>query len=196
MFLLNKIKMMRCWNPRGSVDARRPLPGGCGGGGKRSRQIANRRRWQTTVVQVALLSVAQTAAAENTTLGEFIRAAVFGEKGHYDGVQRVPRGTTNAPRGEQSAYVTKALVLEKRPSLASSAAWARLRGLEISEDGLVAASTEREYCYTGGCCGWGHRLLRQAKTFSHVHFVDNRTMIMEWGPCPNSNGKQGSGKTR
>jgi hypothetical protein len=24
---------MRRWNPRGSVDARRPLPGGCGGGG-------------------------------------------------------------------------------------------------------------------------------------------------------------------
>ena len=38
--------------------------------------------------------------------------------------------------------------------------------------------------------------MRQAKTFTHVHFIQNRTMIMEWGPCPNSKGAAGSGDDR
>jgi hypothetical protein len=44
----------------------------------------------------------------------------------------------------------------------------------------------RGYCYVGACCGWGHRLMRQAKTFTHIHYIQNRTMLMEWGPCPNA----------
>jgi hypothetical protein len=115
---------------------------------------------------------------QNSSITDFLRDAILGGKELF-GQKRETRPMLELP--------TKDVALE-------TVSWSRIKNLDISDSG--GANNGGEYCYVGACCGWGHRLTRQAKTFTHVHFIQNRTMIMEWGPCPNSRGVAGQGRDR
>ena len=140
------------------------------------------------LVLLAMLLASDAAEAEGAGIIDFFKDAVLGDSKQ----QALFMGVKTEVR-QHAAQELQAMITESRRD-ASAAAWERIKELEMPPDGAISQSNGN--CYAGGCCGWGHRLLRQAQTFTHVHYVSNRTMIMEWGPCPNAKGKQGSGKSR
>jgi hypothetical protein len=57
----------------------------------------------------------------------------------------------------------------------------RMSELErIPDDRPLSNGKKQAFCSVGACCGWGHRLMRQAKAFTYVHYLQNKTMLMEW----------------
>lgn len=156
------------------------------------------------------------------SLTEILREMVFGGESLYEG-KTVPR--SNVTSTVMSVDIEPVEKLIEPHVSAVDAAKHRMASLEHLPDGrTVAGPGPQQFCYVGSCCGWGHRLMRQAKTFTHIHFIQNRTMvrishmhtyqlihisvptpsviadvsiqIMEWGPCPNKQGQAGSGADR
>jgi hypothetical protein len=145
----------------------------------------------------ATFTALETPPPESKASGiaDFIREAVWGgDKGGLYGhgvvtpKRDAPTKSSGLPAVPVTSLVRTAVVTARSLMLE----------LEVEPDGrtVKANGDSRGHCYVGACCGWGHRLMRQAKTFTHVHFIQNRTMIMEWGPCPNSKGAAGSGDDR
>ena len=138
-----------------------------------------------------------THTSKASDLKDVLREAVWGSHAGQ------PIGSNVVPRAERAPlYAHLATFGPEEISLFKARAELRARQrmaqIEVQPDNRTVNSEGvlNGYCYVGACCGWGHRLMRQAKTFSHVHFIQNRTMIMEWGPCPNEKGVAGSGKFR
>jgi len=137
----------------------------------------------------------------NPGIVDFLRDAVWGEgnpvSAHGVSVSRTgPNSASQEPSRQEATMVRHAEAIEANSQIIPSSVRQRIEALELTErDGRTSQGTQ-EYCSIGACCGWGHRLMRQAKTFTSVHFVQNRTAILEWGPCPNRQGQAGRGKTR
>jgi len=151
------------------------------------------------VCRLALFAGATTLEVSDTKatgIADFIREAVWGgEKGglYGHGVTLKKGGAASKDSGSSLGASPIASIVKRAGATARSL----MLELEVESDGRTMTNgVSNGHCYVGACCGWGHRLMRQAKTFTHVHFIQNRTMIMEWGPCPNAQGMAGSGKDR
>ena len=117
--------------------------------------------------------VAYQNSSHGTGIVDFIREAVWGQ-GKDGGLY----GHISTPRSSAGHGAAK----DRGPSAGSLLSAQRLvASLEIKSDGRTKRPGGRpEYCMIGACCGWGHRLLREAKTFTHIHYLQNRTTVLEW----------------
>lgn len=115
-------------------------------------------------------------------LVDFIREAVWGdakEGGGAYGEIKIPRPNhqSSSQQTSKQSVITSVIGGEARDK-----ARKLMKEVEIESDGRTVNSHGESNggCYVGACCGWGHRLMRQAKSFTHVHYLQNRTMLMEW----------------
>lgn len=128
------------------------------------------------------------SSTSTSGLVDFIREAVWGDAKEGGGAY----GEIKTPRHDHHTMsIQTASGTNRQPELISSIIGGEAREkarklmqqVEVEADGRTVNSITGETnggCYVGACCGWGHRLMRQAKSFTHVHYLQNRTMLMEW----------------